>query len=246
MVGRENEGNIEMRKVSILIMAVWVFTSVGMAEDITASATFDLASAYVFRGATLNDGLVFQHGGMFHLSDFDLGVWGNLDIDDYNGTLKQHKFNEVDIIAGYNIPCEAADLSVGYTAYTYPNDGVDSDHEVTLAAGLDVVLAPSLSVNYGLYGGIEDSIYVELGLGHELELSKNVGAAVSVAVGYLEADEGESGFSHADISAGLSYKAVSATVTYVAQLEDDVLPDLKDGGMYDTKVYGSLGVKVGF
>lgn len=72
------------------------------------------------------------------------------------------------------------------------------------------------------------------------------GGEVGLAIGYLEPDEGEGGFSHADISAGLSYKAVSLSVTYVAQLDDDVLADVADGGSYDSEVFAVIGSGIEF
>jgi hypothetical protein len=232
-------------KKTVIVMMM-VMASGAMAEGISGRATIDAASAYVFRGSTFNDGFVLQPGAEVALGDLSVGTWANYDVDDYDGALDGRAFSEVDIYGSYTLPVHAVGLSIGYCVYAYPLDSTDADHEVSISAELDMVLAPSVSVNYGLDGGIEDAIYIELGIGHEFALCESVGAELGLAVGYLEPDEGDSGFTHANVSAGLSYKAFSATVTYVAQLDDDVLMDVADGGSYDTEVYGSLGVNVGF
>ena len=45
-------------------------------------------------------------------------------------------------------------------------------------------------------------------------------------------------------SAGVSYSVVSASVTYVGQIDSDVLPD--GAGAYDVDVYGMLSVAYDF
>ena len=218
----------------------------GYAGEITGGATLDVASAYVFRGATFNDGLVVQPGVEASTAGFALGAWANYDIDDYSGALEKNEFSEVDIYGSYAIPVDVVDLSVGYCAYIYPLDSTDADHEVSVSVGLDLPLAPSLSVYYGLGGGIEDTLYCEFGIGQEFELSEAVGLELGAALGYVDPDDGESGFSHANLSATLSYSIFSASITYVAQLDDDVLMDVADGGAYDTEVYGMVGAGLSF
>lgn len=234
-----------MKKMMIVMMMVMMMVMVMavavMAEGISGSATLDAASAYVFRGSTFNDGFVLQPGAEVAAGDFSAGVWANFDVDDYGGALEKSKFSEVDIYGSYSIPVEAVDLSIGYCAYTYPLDSTDADHEVSVSLGLDMMLSPSVAVNYGLDGGIKDSVYVEFGIGHEIEISEDLGAELGLAVGYVEPDSGDSGFSHANVSAGLSCKAVNATVTYVAQLDDKVLVDAEDGGLYDSEVFVTVG-----
>jgi uncharacterized protein (TIGR02001 family) len=201
-----------------------------------ASVSLDVASAYVFRGATLNDGLVLQPGLEVSGLPVTLGVWGNFDIDDNDGALEENEFSEIDIYASYDIPVDALDLSVGYTEYTYPGGGV-ADREVSLSAGFDVALAPSVAVYYGIDGGIEDSIYAEVGIGHEL----TIGLAVELGatVGYADPDGGESGFSHYTASLGTSLGCLGVSVTYIGEIDDDVLET-------DTDVVGMLSVAKDF
>jgi len=218
-----------------------------------ASLSVDIASAYVFRGATFNDGLVLQPGlelGGFSIPEgagsVNVGVWANLDIDDYDGMLADGQFSEIDMYATYEFPFEAANVSVGYTEYTYPSGGGDADREVSLNASLDVPLAPSLAVFYGLDGGVESTLYIEAGIGHELKLSEALSLSLGAALGYLDPDEGEAGLSHYSLSAGAAFGVFNAAVTWVAQADDQVLPDVADGGGYDVDLYGTIGVALEF
>ncbi len=45
------------------------------------------------------------------------------------------------------------------------------------------------------------------------------------------------------VTLGASYEIMSASLTYVNQVDDDVLPDVEDGGGYDVEVYGMIGVR---
>ena len=77
-----------MKKTITMTMAAALVAGVAMAE---VAVTLDLASAYVFRGVTLNDGAVIQPG--IEASGFEIpeeygalavGAWGNYDLDDYS------------------------------------------------------------------------------------------------------------------------------------------------------------------
>ncbi len=208
--------------------------------------TGDFASSYVFRGATLNDGAVFQPGVAVSGLPISLGVWGNLDISDYDDTLESGEFSELDLVASYGIPVEMIDLEVGYSEYTYPQGGGDADREAYVSVGKDVLLAPSAAVYFGIDGGIAEDIYVELELGHTFEIRDVVQLDLCIAFGYLDPSEGESGFSHVDVSADVSYSIFSAGVTYVGQIDDEVLVDAEDGGSYDVEVVGTIGVAYSF
>jgi len=236
------------RLLAILNLAGILALAPGIAAAASASASLDLASAYVFRGATFNDGLVLQPGLETDMGlpekagSLSLGVWGNLDLDDYDGALNDGEFSEIDLYGSYSLPVEAVDLGIGYTEYTYTSAGVEADREISLSAGLPVLLAPSLAAYYGVDGGIDKTLYLEAGLSHEQAITEALAATLEAAVGYVDPDEGEAGFSHYSATAGLGYKALSASVTYVGQIDDDVLADVEDEGLYDVDVYGVLGL----
>ena len=81
------------------------------------SATVDLNSAYVWRGITLNDGLVMQPSLDVNKSGFGINVWGNMDIDDYNDTLESWEFSQVNFMLSYDYNFKPVDVSIGYIEY---------------------------------------------------------------------------------------------------------------------------------
>ena len=60
-----------MKKVIATTMAAFLVAQVASA----ISATVDIASAYVFRGATFNDGIVVQPGVEGEVAGYTVGVW---------------------------------------------------------------------------------------------------------------------------------------------------------------------------
>ena len=84
-----------MKIVDVAAVMVMVGSALYAAD---ASLSVDVASAYVFRGATFNDGVVVQPGlELGGLGGLSVGVWGNLDVDDYSGRLAGGEFSELDI-----------------------------------------------------------------------------------------------------------------------------------------------------
>lgn len=237
-----------MRMVKAMVVAATVMAMGPSLRAAEASLSLDLANAYIFRGATFNDGAVLQPGvEVGGLGGLSVGVWGNLDLDDYDGAVADGQFQEVDLFGSYSIPVECMDLSVGYTEYLYPSGGGDADREVGVSAGVAVAgVDLGAGFFYGVDGGIQDSLYVELSAAKGFALTDAIGLDLGATLSYVSPDEGEDGFSHYTASVGLSYMAVSASVAYVGQIDDDVLPDVEDGGAYDVDVLGTIGASVAF
>ncbi len=246
-----------MKKMITGVAAVaLMMTSAAMAEDVAVELTVDVASAYVFRGDTLNDGPVVQPGLEIGLPyGITLGVWGNIDLDDYDGALEKNQFSEIDVYVSYALPLniDALDVSVGYTEFAYPGAEGKADREVGLAFGYDLGLAElGLGLFYGVDGGIDKDFFAELTVGTAYELPEGVVLDLGAGIGYLNPDEGESGFSGYSLSAGLSYGILSASVTYYGQVDSDVLVDRvvdEDGevtGTYDVDVVGMLSLALEF
>lgn len=242
-----------MKKILIMITAA-VLTA-GVAHAASVDAGVDFASAYVFRGVTLNDGLVAQP--YLEVSGFPIdekygavavGIWANYDINDIGDG---QEFSEVDYYISYSLPVEVVDIGLTYTSYTYPGAaGGDSDREVSLSFGKDIGtngLSAAVSFNYGVGGAIESSLYIQGELGYETDLTEKLSASAGVTVGYLVADGGADGFNDATASVGLGYAlndtwSLGAGLTYIAQLDDNVLTD----AAYDVSVVGSLGLSCSF
>ena len=241
-----------MKKRIMILMAVAL--AAGVASAVDFGATADFASAYVFRGATVNDGLVFQPGATIsglpipaEYGALSLGTWGNYDIAE--NTVGKHELSEVDYYATYALPVKVVDLSATYTEYHYLH-GVPTDREVALTVGKaigETGLYPSLSVNYGLDGAIEEDWYIQGGIGHTKALSEALTLSSSVKVAYMIDDAGPEGFNDATASIGLAYAlnknwSIKGSINGVAQLDDKVLTDDE----YDKPVYGMLGLACTF
>ena len=213
---------------------------VGVEVDLTV----DVASAYVFRGVTFNDGVVVQPGMEVALPfGLSIGAWGNIDIDDYDGGLEKNQFSEIDLYASYALPVDLLDISIGYTEYTYPGAEGKADREVGLDFGYDLGVAEvGLGVFYGLDGEIKKDLYLELSVGTSYEIIDGLELELGAALGYLSPDEGDSGFSAYSVTAGMSYGLVGASVTYFGQIDDEVLTD----DDYDVEVVGMLSLAFSF
>jgi uncharacterized protein (TIGR02001 family) len=227
---------------------------VGMTASLAAHAAdttvgMDVASAYVFRGNTLNDGPVLQPAfsvGNFKLNDsftlpLTLGVWANMDIGTYHHTLDKGQFSEVDFTASYALPkvIDKLGWSAGYCDYVYPG-GAASDREANLGFTYDTFLSPSLAFNYGLDGAVRENTYIEGGLKHAFKLDP-VTLTLGGTLGYQIVSESEaSGFGPLVLTASASYSILTASVSYVAEVGDGVLAN------YDVKVVGKLGIAYTF
>lgn len=236
-----------MEKKLIIIMVAALTAGGIRAAEVSASA--DFASAYIWRGATVNDGLVFQPGAAIsglpipeQYGAVTLGTWANYDIaENVNG---ESEFSEVDYYLTYTLPVKAVDLSATYTEYTYPH-GASADREVAFTAGKaigETGLYPSFTVNYGVDGAIEQDWYIQGGLAYSRDLTDAVSLSAGVKAAYAIDDDGADGFNDATASLGLAYAltenwSIKGSLNYVAQLNDEVLTDDE----YDKPVYGMLG-----
>lgn len=224
------------------------------------TARVDFSSARVYRGVTLNDGLVAQPSleGKI-LPGVTVGVWGNLDIDDYGKRVKDGQFSKIDLYANYTLPinCDLASVAIGYIEHTFPQglenvtegdvtriDGAkDAEREVKVAANFDAILKPNLAVFYGIDGAIEKDWYVEGGIGHALALTDDVNLNLGSTIAYKNPDEGKSGLSHWTLGATASYKWAELGVKYIGRIDSDVLPN--EGRVargYDTEFVGTLSL----
>ena len=243
-----------MKKIITTTIAAGLISSVASAE---VSVTMDFASAYVFRGVTLNDGAVFQPG--IEASGFGLaeeygavsaGAWGNYDFGDYApaGAVSS-TFQETDWYAAYSLPTfvEGLDLSVGYCEYTY--GAGSSDEEFSIGAGYEIVgVALGLTYYQGVGGAISTSAYTELSLGYGHEFSDELSAEVGARFGFASPDGGKSGFSDYDLSAAVGYAlsekwSVGASIAYIGQGDDKVLADsTATSAGYDVDFVGVIGL----
>lgn len=240
-----------MKKTITTTIAAGLVASVATAG---VSTTFDLASAYVFRGVTLNDGAVFQPG--IEASGFEVpeeygavafGAWANYDIDDYGGNMPGSSFSETDWYVSYSLPAlvDGLDLFVGYAEYSYgATDG--RDEELSFGAGYEIAgIALGATWYQGVGGLIGTSSYLEFAAGYGMDITEELSASVDARIGFADQDGGESGFQDYDIGVSLGYAlteswSLGASVKYIGQGDEDVLPDGEFA--YDVDFLGMIGL----
>lgn len=242
------------RYFSLVALATLVpLGSVNQAAAATATAALDTNSAYVWRGLTFNDGLVLQPSLDVSTGGFAVNVWGNLDIDDYNGAVDDGEFSEVDLTASYTWKLGPMDASLGAIEYLFPG-GAEATTE--LFAGLAYALVPGLTASGKFFYDVDqvDDYYLSLGLAYAYTLSEKTTFSLGGSVGLAGEDFAgfyaggtDSGLFNYTLTAGIKYLvtdalAVGAAINYSESLDDDVLPD----EAVDTTVYGGVSLAYTF
>jgi uncharacterized protein (TIGR02001 family) len=187
-------------------------------RDLSATAGVDLASAYIFRGTTVNKNPVLQPLLKVQSGGLTLGAWGNRALDAEDGELEQ----EVDAFASFDIPFENLVLSLGYTEYMYPDSDFDNDQEVMLRISVPTRLNPTLAAFRGVGGGILNTNTYELGLKEDIFARSGFTGSLGGTLNYLDREDGTDGFSHLTLSVGAAYQVLTASVNYVVETDKDV------------------------
>ena len=241
--------------VMVLVASLACTVQTVSAVDVTGSV--DLNSAYVWRGMTFNDGWVAQPSVDITKGGFNLNVWGNLDIDDYDNTLDSGEFSEIDLTAAYGFTVGMVDLRFGYIEYLFPTtDAGGAPGTRELFAGAAMRLPAGLAVSLDVYRDIDElkEWYTSLGLTYAYavnpKLSLEAGASMAWAGDDYCAD-GSAGFYDYNLSISAGYVItpewrVSAFIKYTNTLDSDNLADKDDGGPLDVKTYGGVGVTYTF
>jgi hypothetical protein len=204
----------------------------GFLEEFAVGLDLSAYSKYVWRGVNLVDDLVLQPSLDLSAYGFGVNVWGNLDLTDENGD--QWEFSEVDLTFSYSFALDPVDVSVGAAVYFFPTIGGNTT-ELFVAAGLDTVLAPTLT----LYQDVDevDGTYVALSIAHAFDDPFRAGEAagvspeLSASLGYgsrkhNEAYYGEDSASLADLTLGLVVPwSIGDTTTLAASACYSVLVD---------------------
>jgi uncharacterized protein (TIGR02001 family) len=225
------------------------------AADVTAG--IDLNSAYVWRGMTFNDGAVLQpsldvsHGG------FGVNVWANMDLDDYDDTLDQGEFSEVDLTLSYSWTMGSVDAGIGYIEYLFPTTdagGAPGTREIYLTLGTG--LPAGFSTELGVYYDFDevDDYYAVLGLGYGIALTGQLGLEAGASVGYAGDEycgDGSAGFYDFSLSLALVYAvtesfSIGGKIVYADSLDDDNLVDIDDGGPLDVKTLVGITLSYAF
>ena len=123
------KGRVCVKKHIALMIMAWGVAAMAnrvQDQDIVFRVAGDVASAYINRGRTLNDGAVVQPSiDVSRRLSYDYGsvgfnFWGNMDIGRYYGTRQAAEFSEVDLSAYWAVMAFDVDWRFEYTQYLYP------------------------------------------------------------------------------------------------------------------------------
>ncbi len=246
-----------MKKLVIIALA-GVFLAYGWARGAGAADVkvgSALSSAYVWRGITFNDGLVFQPSIDVGNGGFGLNVWGNMDLDDYGDQLDSGQFSEIDLTLSYSFDVDPVSVSLGYIEYLFPQTdegGALGTREIYLSLGMDIIenLSAGLKGYYD-FDEVED-YYINFSLNYNIPLIEPVSIDLAAAAGYAGdeyAADGDAGFFDYLLTLGVNYAiseslSLTASVNYTDAFDDDKLPD--GDFAQDVNTFGVLSVSYSF
>lgn len=239
-----------------MILLIGVAAAPAMAAD--ATAAIDFSSAYVWRGQTFNNGAVMQPSiDAAAENGLGINVWGNYDIDDYDGTIEDGQYSEIDLTISYGKTFGKVDVGVGLISYLFPAGGSET-HELYLSLGMPIIggLSAGLDVYYDI-DAIEAFTYAALSIAYSHDFTEQLNLEASASMGYagedfaVAAGGDDGGLYDYNLSLALGYAitdawSVSASATYVDALDTDNLKKVEDGGLLDTTSYFMVGVAYAF
>ena len=186
-----------------------------MAESINFS------SAYVDRGETLNNGLVIQPNIEENVYGIDIGVWGNIDIQNKN----KERLSEIELYINKDILLKSTfNVSLGFAEILLPNesDAEDRESELSLTATKQVS-------NYHLTVSVFSDIYMSSKPNYyEGEISSNFQAfgldfEYGATLGYFPSSESSSsGFGFSSYSISYNCKSSTTSIQIINEIDDKV------------------------
>ena len=224
-------------------------------SSLSLDVSVGYTSRYVWRGLTFaNESAQGDISTSFDMGDagsISVGVWGQLDLtDDYD---EEFNFTEVDLYAGWEKSFDMITIGAGVINYQFPSINGDADTtEVYASVGLDVILAPSVTVYYDVDAAEGDAFYVSTGIGHDFDLGFST-LSLGGAIGWVNSDGGEwlygsgDGFTDVAVTASLGFDltenlSISPFVSYTALIED-----AKDANGNDNEeIFGGVNLSFSF
>lgn len=196
-----------MRGLMMAAMLIGMAAGAGAADPPGVAVDVQVLSAYVWRGQVLVDEPVLQPGLTGSIGGFSVNAWSSMNLD---GTDTDGEFTEMDWTVSYSQAIGLVELGAGVVQYTFPNSTIETEAEdgtvsasaypgtveVFASVGVDVLLAPALTVSYDV-DEIE-GLYAVAALGHSFELMDKVALDLSASLGFGDADYNAGYFGHDD------------------------------------------------
>jgi len=156
----------------ILLFVIFVIGTWASAADdderwsVTLDSTFN--SKYVWRGLNLADDFVWQPSMAITYKGLTFTVWTNMNLTETvpgEGLGDEAgEFTEVDLVVNYDWSYKKLNLGVGILHYMFPNTDFDATTELSVTAGLDVLLSPCVTLYQDV--DVHDGTYVSFGASH--------------------------------------------------------------------------------
>jgi hypothetical protein len=240
--------------IGAVLCAAFAAAPAGLAgaAETSGSATVDVLTDYVWRGQRLSDGDgVIQPSVGVTYGNFGANLWANYDVD-------TNEQNETDLTLSYGVSRGKLSLEAGYIYYAL--DGVNDTQEVYLSLGVDVLLAPSVTLYYDFDEG--DGAFLVAAVSHSFPfgggVSLNFGASVSVnmdneIMGLDSSGEAFTDLYNSEVGASVSipvteHVSIEPRIAYSSPIgsdAEDVLEAIDPDGDGDV-FYGGVGVYLSF
>lgn len=225
-------------------------------QDLQFSAGADVLTAYVSEGRTFNDSIVLQpwvdiSGVEAFNMPVSLCIWANYDFSSYDSYVKENQFQEVDYDLTLSIPNKYdIDINPTLRIWTYPDYDANTDVLAGIGFGKairDTGFYVALYGDIGVKGGVQNDITIRPSVSYSVDISEAVTVGARARLYYQDYQnkiDGAEGFGAYDIGPNISWGNMSASVVYIGQIDDEVIPDGKS--WFDVEVLASLGYSVSF
>ena len=219
----------------------------------TADASVALLSKYVWRGYEFSeDSIVIQPSMTVAYKGFAANLWGNLDTD-HKAALGTpgNDWTETDMTLSYDGSYQMVNYGIGYIYYEV--DGGKDTQEIYGSLGLDVLLAPTLTIYREITGA--STTYYTLGVSHSFPLTEKLSLDLGAQGSYLDDDKNNYGALHDGIlSVAIpftvnDYLSVAAELNWSFALSNDAETRLKNDNVAsgdDSFIYGGLSASFAF
>lgn len=238
-----------MKKVFLFLVVVFagLFSLTARGADVSV----DINQGYVWRGMTFNDGLVLQPAlDVRSEGGFGVNVWGNMDIDDYDGAMQSGEISEVDITLSYSLEAGGFALTAGIIEYLYVHQSTEDmgalpgTREVYVSVSRDI--GSGVSAGAALYYDFDEveDYYAMLSMGYSVSLNEVIEVALSGSVGQIGKDMslgGREGLNDYTVATKVTFVvskdfSITGTVGYTDTLDEEVLPD------QDVNLFGGISL----
>lgn len=230
-----------------------------------SSASVAFLSQYIWRGYELSkDSIVIQPSLTLGYQGFEANVWGNLDTKDKYLRTDKTNWNETDLTLSYTYDTGPVKLTGGFIHYAL--DSAEDSEELFLKIAGNVLLSPTLSIyrEIAAYQGW----YLNLGVSHSINLTKEITLDMGAAIGYQISDTDKivkfnsnlqpTNDKHVALHDGLvsvgltipfgKYFALKPQVAYSMPLSDDAKNRIKGTSLSnkDSFFYGGIALTASF